>query len=1626
MDVTEASPDLGSRYRLLSQLGTGGMSVVYLVEDCQTGQQVAMKVISQALREAADQAEHLLRFKQEFRTMARLRHPNTCAVHDYGVLKDGRAYLTMEVVEGRGLDECLPMAAEAFLPVLRQLGHALQYIHQQGFVHLDLKPENIRLRDDGVVKLMDFGLMEVTGQALDAVRGTLLYLSPEVARLDRVDARSDLYALGALAYHVLAGQPPFTCASPLEYLRAHLSAVPQPLRELAPAVPPEVAHVVERLLAKEAAARYPSAEGALGALGLGADEGAQATLLESSFVGRRDEVQRLGEALSALQLGEPRHVTIAGPAGIGKSRLLGEFRVQALLEDRPWLYGRATEVGAPYGPFIEMLRGLLPLAHARCPELLRLHAAVLGTLLPELPVGEEAVPIEPEPMAARTQLQLAVVAVLTAISADGGAVLVLDEAEHLDPLSAGLLDLLRRQVPRVPLLIVVAQREAGSGWDDELALGPLTERETGALAGSVLGLETSPPQFTSALHEAARGQPGVVVAVLQHLLRQGTLTRSHGEWTLPDSLQGGQLPRDATDMLLAVVRTASEEARRLVEFAAIFGEPFTLQDARALSSLSEDDLFDALDEAIRAQIIEHRLAGYVLTSSALRLAVYEHVAPEERTQAHRAAARHLEQVHAPAAVRVPADGLDAQTVGPLPLAQLTAIASHSLRADTPARALRWAHIAAERNLEVLALSAAAGLLTRGLELVDGQAEAVPADLRFDLHNALATCLHWQHQLDLARHHVDHAEALLEDISDRARQLEWLVTAGKHFSLRSDHVKAAELQSQAIALAQQLGSARTGVRARINLGRALYFQDRRAEAREVFEMAVQEAQQQGLPSWRASALSQVGYLRAVTEADGRERGVRELSEAVAVQEAIGDKSGLVFSSNLLFELQILHGALQDAQTSAQRCVTLSGELGSIDDHVVAHLNAAIVAFELGDLTQLSQSAAEALRLAERHHHSVVEPLAACLLALLEVLEGHVERGLERARQIAAGIPRSSHYVRTLVGVYRLEALVWARQVAEAEACVTELEGLLSGTDRNENHVRFNLLRAELAAATGRLEDAAGLRAEASREAEAMGARGLSTRAATLEAALAYRQGDLRRALDLGERALEAARRLGGVWYEALALVTLSELHRVDLRPSAVALSRRLLELALARRLPWLEAVAHFELSLAQAGTGDAEEALSRAQRTVHELAAAMAPEAAAAFLAMPEARRIVAHAPAEGRGSERLTRERTFERLQLVNRELQLIAAQYDQLFRDWSTQSTQLEQLNEFARSVNHSLQLEAVLDQAVLLTLQLTSAERGFLYLLDPEPESAPRLAAAWDGKGQAIPEARASMSVLRQALQSGDIVSITDVGANEEMQAQQSIAALNLRSVMCVPLRSRQDVLGALYVDSQATLNPFSAAELELLVAVAGHTAVSIRNAMLYQSQARRAAELERLLEQYRRADFEASTDELTGLRNRRFFEDQAGREVEISRRYGRPMSLVLLDVDHFKWFNDAHGHAVGDEVLRAIGRTLAATVRSVDLPARYGGEELVVLCPDTDAAGAAGLAERIRKAVAEIHLGEAFDQPLPHVTCSLGVAAFRSGDDQLGDILARADQGLYAAKAAGRNRVLSWSPELQQSHA
>jgi eukaryotic-like serine/threonine-protein kinase len=253
---------LGGRYRLRSLLAVGGMGAVWAAEDAVLGREVAVKVLGEAL--AADRRA-ALRLQREARAAGRLEHPGIARVLDLGE-DAGRPYLVMELLHGESLAARLaragPLAPAEAVRVVAAAADALEVAHRAGIVHRDVKPGNVYLTGGGDVKLLDFGIASAANEAAltgGDLLGTAAYLAPERVLGHDATPAADVYALGVLLYELLAGRPPFVGDTRTALAMAHLHARPAPLGAVAPRVPPALAAACERALAKDPAARPPSA-----------------------------------------------------------------------------------------------------------------------------------------------------------------------------------------------------------------------------------------------------------------------------------------------------------------------------------------------------------------------------------------------------------------------------------------------------------------------------------------------------------------------------------------------------------------------------------------------------------------------------------------------------------------------------------------------------------------------------------------------------------------------------------------------------------------------------------------------------------------------------------------------------------------------------------------------------------------------------------------------------------------------------------------------------------------------------------------------------------------------------------------------------------------------------------------------------------------------------------------------------------------------------------------------------------------------------------------------------------------------------------------------------------------------
>jgi diguanylate cyclase (GGDEF)-like protein len=211
----------------------------------------------------------------------------------------------------------------------------------------------------------------------------------------------------------------------------------------------------------------------------------------------------------------------------------------------------------------------------------------------------------------------------------------------------------------------------------------------------------------------------------------------------------------------------------------------------------------------------------------------------------------------------------------------------------------------------------------------------------------------------------------------------------------------------------------------------------------------------------------------------------------------------------------------------------------------------------------------------------------------------------------------------------------------------------------------------------------------------------------------------------------------------------------------------------------------------------------------------------------------------------------------------------------------------------------------------------------------------------------------------------------------------------------RSYEQYVGVVSIARRG--EPFNAGEKDLLEYLTGQAVVSIENADLHETVQRQAV-----------------TDELTGLSNVRSLHAALDREIERARRFDSSLSLVMLDIDDFKKVNDTYGHQQGDEVLTGVARVMRDLSRDIDVPSRYGGEELAVVLPQTDSEGAAQLAERMREAIEALRVPRTEGEGELQVTASFGVSEIPTTASDKGTLIAAADAALYRAKRSGKNRV------------
>ncbi|MFO0750538.1 MAG: protein kinase [Myxococcota bacterium] len=793
-------------WHLEAILGRGAMGEVYRARREAAGQLAALKL----LRGGTQTARAELRFRREFRAIARLDHPNCIRVFEEGVHRGDRFMVTelangdLRALVGRG-------ETSELLSVLLQVASALDYVHAQRVVHRDIKPENILLFDGDppVAKLADFGIAWLDPglarpmTAAGKMMGTVDYIAPEQVRGEPADPRSDLYALGTLAFELFSGRMPFE--GPMwKVLQARVMERAPPLAKVAPHAPAALCELADRLLLTDPRDRPQSAH--VVALELGAilasegGDGVAARVLAAlpaphaggflyrpPMVGRQrelDAIVALAERARSGDRAAPVAVALMAEAGAGKSALT------RLVEQQLELRGMAVvthmlsgdETRAPFAPFQAIEHDLARRAHGDTSGKGASEGSWLvagrfsheprGTAQGRFLASDDAA-------AWRRRRAQRVLELMDKLPSAGGLALVIEDVHEMDggawALLGEVLDGLGGASGPRPFVVLSARPSAAAAIHTlvdtgrrvaSVELGPLDEDAVAELAAAMLGCGVSalPDELVFRTLRECHGNPLLVQSYLLALVDSGDLRRVRGGWALTaGEPRLARVPPTMAAVLKARLGQLRERTLIVLGRAAAIGNTFDLELLMdAALGTDEGVVLDAIDQALRARIVETVGGGagereaFAFTHKRLAEVLYDDLAPDARRPAH--------------------DRIGARLLGRGD-ATPAALAHHFGAGSDDARALEWLGAAADESIAAHDHAASEQQLLRWL--ARAEAAGVPVAARLPRREALGDALLAQGKGAEARAALEalSAEAADQGGIDRVTRARWLRKEG---------------------------------------------------------------------------------------------------------------------------------------------------------------------------------------------------------------------------------------------------------------------------------------------------------------------------------------------------------------------------------------------------------------------------------------------------------------------------------------------------------------------------------------------------------------------------------------------------------------------------------------------------------------------------------------------------------------------------------------------------------------------------------------------------------------------------------------------------------------------------------
>jgi len=1631
-------------YEILEKINESRSSLIYRGLPEGSSKTIIVKI----LKTKYPTPSELARFQQEYNLIKNLDLDGIIKTYDIVNYQDGYV-LILEDFDGISLKRVMDVKRfdlSAFLKIAVQVARTLGDLHKEKIIHMDIKPHNILINlESGRVKITDFGISSVLTHVNDeiynpaVIEEALLYISPEqTGRMNRtIDYRTDLYSLGVTFYEMLTGQAPFVSNDPMEIIHAHMAKMPVAPSALDDAIPAAVSDIIMVLLAKTAEDRYQNSFGLLADLQeclqslertgkVASFELARKDVsirfnIPQKLYGREWEIGQLMAAFDRVSQGKKEIMMVSGNPGIGKSALINEIYKPIIAKRGYFISGKYDQFrrDVHYSAIIQAFQGLIRQILSESDDMIAAWKENLVTafgpngkiITDVIPVVELVTGVQPD--VAELGLEesqnryMLVFKKFIAVfcRADHPIVLFLDDLQWAD---SGSFKMLREIIadPELKYLFIIgAYRDNEVGETHQLnevlkeargneveiqtiSLAPLSVQNVTVFISNFLRCdESASTGLAQIIHKKTGGNPFFVNQFLKTLYDRKHITIDTDlgwQWNI-EEIKKLEVTANVVELMAAKISTLSPDIIDVLKVCASIGNRFDLETIAVIRNETIEATLRVLSIAIAEDLIYRKVDTYYFLHDRIQEAAYSLIPDEEKQHMHYRIGLHL-------LASTPEEEIQDKILYIIDHFNLAL--SLLSDEDEKIKITRLNLLAGRKAKKSAAYDSAYHYITAGLRLL------IPDP--FSPGNDDHTRNMWKNNYELLYNlYFEAVECsfLLRDYS----RMETLATNILIYA-RTELDKAHVYRVQVLALAaqgQMKKSVEAGIRSVKKLG---------------LKMPSDASKMDALISFISTRI-----ILAVMNLNKQEK-LRILSDPVIeIVFNIGSSTGpslyMVRPELVLVGIHfIVKNALKYGINFEVLYLIIT--YGSVCIHmglIDTGYHYARLAFDVMKQNKnIYQSASiyfvYNFLIAHWKHH---------LRSTLQDLQDACHRALDEGdfefasltiqaycnHMLYAGFPLDEVENKVLQTLKMLKTIkhqtsikllnknaqiVFNLRYCETDPCIFDGPYYIDEKIDKENKKfispypwmimlsflfeKYDLLLEQASAARKRLAALPGTIYIS-----------LYFFYTTLACCAIYKDASEKAKKLLWKRIMKGRKKMKKWAHHA----PMNYLHKLHLINAEIARLRNKTQKA---------------LELYDAAIAGARENLYLQDEAIaHELAARFCLERDRDFVArayMNEARLCYQKWGATAK------------------------VRQLDEKYPQWFASSGQAVSVSESLKNTTDSVTAGRIdmgtlkkslkiiaeekihsrmIEKTIRAAIEFAGAQKGLLLLRKEKDKLYIEAEGSVDSEKvsilQSIPVGESdqlSLSVVNYVSRMKESVVIHNAQEPQEklpqLESETYIKDHLVRSILSLPitvgLAGESELIGLLYLENNLATNIFTEERIETLeiicLSAAGRLELSQK----------------------------AATDGLTGLYNHDYFQNMLQQEILLAQRHNRKLSLMMIDIDHFKDFNDKWGHQVGDIVLQEVSNTIRNSCRKTDIVARYGGEEIAIILPETNIAAALGVAEQLRQKIESLEV-ENKEKPLK-VTISIGVSELQGDARERAILIRKADMAMYESKKNGRNRV------------